>query len=771
MSFLRRNQQMRLGSVAEEVPKAATPDFGASDSIGRTAGNAEGDDDDDDDDSGGEMPFNPELLRIGSGAKPPGARAAAGLAPRGGGSSPPGLVRRNSAGLDLFRNAMSSIGEDVAGVVEVGTGESFVQKYDLGSRVGSGANSVVRLAMRRDTGRIYAAKIINKAAIQKREQLAQEILIMAQAKHRNVIELLEVFETDQELLLVMEHAAGGEVFDRIQKRGSYCERDACALARALLRGVDYLHAQGIMHRDLKPENLLLLTEDNDTEVKISDFGLGKICSIDVAAGGQQPSLSSSGVGGWYLGTSFGSYYSGTGAAGGAGGGGTGSNVVVGTSSFQASVAVVQSQLSHHRGGIGSTAPGSSLTSIGGGGGGGGAGSFLAAAAAITSHGSLASEFCGSFLAPPSAMMGGDGHGGRGGGGGEDGSGGGGDDDDDEDDGMARPRTSTGSFLDLARGFSGDGAADRDREQQASEKSSGSFMTAAGSTHPSSSSAATSAASTPEPDLVNVHHLQADDDCGGDFDMGMDVGYGEEDGDHNDDDDDEFDDDDADDFGGGGGGCDGQGHGRQISAPWSVPGTAGVIAHQPPTPTRVRGLQQTLPVSIAGGATGRRGGRGGVGRNNGRRQRLHRRAYTSCGTDYYIAPEVLKGRGYGPEVDLWSVGVIVYIVLCGFPPFYAEDGDTGLMHQRILAGNFAFPSPHWDSVSKEAKDFVTSLLQVDPARRLSATEALGHSWMRGGRRASIEPLQHMQESFRIFNKRRRSSLAGSAAAAATHAPRF
>eukprot|EP00947_MAST-08B_sp_MAST-8B-sp1_P000589 g589.t1 len=451
MSFLRRNQQMRLGSVAEEVPKAATPDFGASDSIGRAEGNAEGDDDDDDDDSGGEMPFNPELLRIGSGAKPPGAPAAAGLAPRGGGSSPPGLVRRNSTGLDLFRNAMSSIGEDVAGVVEVGTGESFVQKYDLGSRVGSGANSVVRLAMRRDTGRIYAAKIINKAAIQKREQLAQEILIMAQAKHRNVIELLEVFETDQELLLVMEHAAGGEVFDRIQKRGSYCERDACALARALLRGVDYLHAQGIMHRDLKPENLLLLTEDNDTEVKISDFGLGKICSIDVAAGGQQPSLSSSGVGGWYLGTSFGSYYSGT-------------------------------------------------------------------------------------------------------------------------------------------------------------------------------------------DLVSVHHLQADDDCGGDFDMGMDVGYGEEDGDHNDDDDDEFDDDDADDFGGGGGGggCDGQGHGRQISAP-------------------------------------------------------------CCGTDYYIAPEVLKGRGYGPEVDLWSVGVIVYIVLCGFPPFYAEDGDTGLMHQRILAGNFAFPSPHWDSV--------------------------------------------------------------------------
>lgn len=81
--------------------------------------------------------------------------------------------------------------------------------------------------------------------------------------------------------------------------------------------------------------------------------------------------------------------------------------------------------------------------------------------------------------------------------------------------------------------------------------------------------------------------------------------------------------------------------------------------------------------------------------------------TACGTPGYVAPEVLTGMGYGAEVDMWSLGVILYILLCGFPPFY--DDSTQTLFEIIKRGEYEFPSPYWDEVSTDAKDLVSKLL--------------------------------------------------------------
>lgn len=100
--------------------------------------------------------------------------------------------------------------------------------------------------------------------------------------------------------------------------------------------------------------------------------------------------------------------------------------------------------------------------------------------------------------------------------------------------------------------------------------------------------------------------------------------------------------------------------------------------------------------------------------------------TKVGTPYYIAPEVLDGE-YTKSCDIWSIGVITYILLCGYPPFY---GDTQpIIFQSVRKGNFDFPSPEWDTISDSAKDFIRCLLNVDPSLRPSASGALNHIWIR------------------------------------------
>ncbi|KAJ3113892.1 calcium calmodulin-dependent protein kinase type 1G [Phlyctochytrium bullatum] len=113
--------------------------------------------------------------------------------------------------------------------------------------------------------------------------------------------------------------------------------------------------------------------------------------------------------------------------------------------------------------------------------------------------------------------------------------------------------------------------------------------------------------------------------------------------------------------------------------------------------------------------------------------------TACGTPGYVAPEVLKRQGYGREVDLWSLGVITYILLCGYPPFY--DQNNVELFKQIMAGRYEFDRPWWDCVSETAKDFIRRLLVLDPRLRSTAKMALSHPFITqisGPEPAPLEP---------------------------------
>jgi len=126
--------------------------------------------------------------------------------------------------------------------------------------------------------------------------------------------------------------------------------------------------------------------------------------------------------------------------------------------------------------------------------------------------------------------------------------------------------------------------------------------------------------------------------------------------------------------------------------------------------------------------------------------------TACGTPGYVAPEVLKNEPYGKAVDLWSLGVILYILLCGFPPFYHE--STAALYKQIKKGEFDFPAPYWSNISDSAKDLVRKLLTVDPEKRFTAAQVLSHAWI-GGSAASSAPLSaDFSKKLMMFQARKR-----------------
>ncbi|NP_001086095.1 MGC82022 protein [Xenopus laevis] len=102
--------------------------------------------------------------------------------------------------------------------------------------------------------------------------------------------------------------------------------------------------------------------------------------------------------------------------------------------------------------------------------------------------------------------------------------------------------------------------------------------------------------------------------------------------------------------------------------------------------------------------------------------------TACGTPGYVAPEVLAQKPYSKAVDCWSIGVIAYILLCGYPPFYDEN-DSRLFEQ-ILKADYEFDSPYWDDISESAKDFIQNLMEKDPNKRYTCEQALRHPWIAG-----------------------------------------
>jgi calcium/calmodulin-dependent protein kinase I len=100
--------------------------------------------------------------------------------------------------------------------------------------------------------------------------------------------------------------------------------------------------------------------------------------------------------------------------------------------------------------------------------------------------------------------------------------------------------------------------------------------------------------------------------------------------------------------------------------------------------------------------------------------------TACGTPGYVAPEVLAQKPYGKEVDVWSIGVISYILLCGYQPFYDEN-DSNLF-ALILKGKYEFDSPYWDDISDSAKDFIRHVMCLSVENRYTCKDALRHPWL-------------------------------------------
>uniref|UniRef100_A0A3P8V3T1 calcium/calmodulin-dependent protein kinase n=1 Tax=Cynoglossus semilaevis TaxID=244447 RepID=A0A3P8V3T1_CYNSE len=125
----------------------------------------------------------------------------------------------------------------------------------------------------------------------------------------------------------------------------------------------------------------------------------------------------------------------------------------------------------------------------------------------------------------------------------------------------------------------------------------------------------------------------------------------------------------------------------------------------------------------------------------------------AGTPGYLSPEVLRKDPYGKAVDMWACGVILYILLVGYPPFWDEDQHR--LYQQIKAGAYDFPSPEWDTVTPEAKDLINKMLTINPSKRITATEALKHPWI--CQRSTVASMMHRQETvecLKKFNARRK-----------------
>ena len=104
-------------------------------------------------------------------------------------------------------------------------------------------------------------------------------------------------------------------------------------------------------------------------------------------------------------------------------------------------------------------------------------------------------------------------------------------------------------------------------------------------------------------------------------------------------------------------------------------------------------------------------------------------YTVCGTPTYVVPEIQPKTAYGVKVDVWATGVIMYILLVGFPPFSSRTNNQEELFDQILSGLFEFNSPDWDDISYPAKELISLMLQVDPLQRYSAYEILQHPWIK------------------------------------------
>ena len=128
--------------------------------------------------------------------------------------------------------------------------------------------------------------------------------------------------------------------------------------------------------------------------------------------------------------------------------------------------------------------------------------------------------------------------------------------------------------------------------------------------------------------------------------------------------------------------------------------------------------------------------------------------TDCGSPWYVAPEILTGRPYDASVDMWSIGVITYILLSGYPPFHHE--NQAILFRKIKECQYRFDAPYWDNVSAEAKDLIRRLLVLQPLRRLTVEQVLSHPWI-AGKITAKGPLEGALRQLHDFLSERRGVL--------------
>ena len=127
--------------------------------------------------------------------------------------------------------------------------------------------------------------------------------------------------------------------------------------------------------------------------------------------------------------------------------------------------------------------------------------------------------------------------------------------------------------------------------------------------------------------------------------------------------------------------------------------------------------------------------------------------TQCGTPGYVAPEILEGQPYDTQADMWSLGVIVYILLGGYPPFIEQNQRD--LFRKIRKGDYEFHEEYWGQVSEDAKTMISSLLTVNPSKRLNAESSLRNRWMcQDDAALAGKDLGANLEKFKAFNAKRK-----------------
>lgn len=155
------------------------------------------------------------------------------------------------------------------------------KNYDFKETLGAGSFGTVRKAIQKSSNREVAVKIILKSRLHGHlEVVEREINLLGSFKHPHIVELIDSFQTKHNFYIVTQLATGGELFDRLIKKTSFTEYDACDIIYQMLDAIAYLHNRGIAHRDIKPENVLYLTKDDKSPIVLADFGVSKQVDIN-----------------------------------------------------------------------------------------------------------------------------------------------------------------------------------------------------------------------------------------------------------------------------------------------------------------------------------------------------------------------------------------------------------------------------------------------------------------------------------------------------------